>query len=71
MAGTSDQPPATNSMSYRFALRWTLVGLFCAACLLGIGVLIERLRPAPPVQQQVSIDDLIAAGEMPMSEQGT
>ena len=58
-------------MSYRFTLRWTLVGLLCAACLLGIGVFIEELRPAPPVQQQVSIDDLMAAGEMPMSEQGT
>lgn len=58
-------------MSPQFALRWTLIALLCAVVIVGLGVLLSFLQPvsAPP-PRQVTVDDLMAAVEMPLSPEG-
>lgn len=58
-------------MTSRFALRWTLIGLAAVLPLLALAYLLSILRPEPPlVQRSVSVDNLLAAVEMPLDERG-
>jgi hypothetical protein len=59
-------------MSYRFALRWTAIGLVCALAILVAAFALKAMCPAPvPITQQVSFDALVAAEEMPLDANGT